>query len=368
MDDLEKARRPANTRLTDSEPSQMIAAQHTGKPKARFVISPDEPLYREAIARELYFWSHKRVMTDKERVTYPASHPLVVAYLNTLFSGSPETDWLDYVIARFHPQGRAASLGSGIGFYERRLLAQCDIEEIDLFELCPANLERSRTRLEIPGRRVGYHDVDLNFAELPRRTYDLIISRFFLHHIVNLEHLLYQVSEALTEKGVFVLFDYVGDSRYRWSEAKKQFINGLLEELNHLGVVGLPLGTNPGDDLFAPDDPAYFQSLIANSPFETIRSGDIVSALDQQFSTARLMEVQYGSVLHAAFRTLDYSDWDHPGLCQALNIFIELDRVATANGLFKPCGLFGIYGKGLGEPANSSPWTMEKIQAELLLQ
>ena len=343
----------------------MVAAQQADRPKHRFVISPDEPLYRNAIARELYFWSHKRVMTDKERVSYPALHPLVVAYLNTLFSGSPDCDWLDLVIAKFHPNGRAASLGSGIGFYERRLLAECDIKEIDLFELCPANLDRARSRLEIPGRRVGYYDVDLNFAELPPKTYDLIISRFFLHHIVNLEHLLYQVSQALTDEGVFVLFDYVGDSRYRWSEAKKKFINGLLEELKPLGVVGLPLGTHPGDDLIAPDDPAHFQTLITNSPFETIRSGEIVSVLEKQFATARLTEVKYGAVLHAAFRTLDYSDWNHPGLCQALKTFIELDQVATANDLFKPCGLFGIYGKGLDQPPDSLPWSKEKIQAEL---
>src|SRR5215213_90212 len=164
----------------------MLLPQPTGgampavsEPTRRFVISPDEPLYREAIARELYFWSHKRVMTDKERVSYPASHPLILAYLNTLFTGSPERDWLDYVVSEFRPRGRAASLGSGIGFYERRLLGEGDIEEIDLFEICPANLERAKTRLQIPGRQVGYYDVDLNFAELPSERYDLIISRFF---------------------------------------------------------------------------------------------------------------------------------------------------------------------------------------------
>jgi len=344
----------------------MIAPQPVSTRKPQFVISPDEALYREAIARELYFWSHKRVMTDKERVSYPASHPLVVAYLNTLFSGNAENDWLDHVIAKFQPKGRAASLGSGIGFYERRLLSECAIDEIDLYELCPANLDRARTRLE--GRSVGYYDVDLNFAELPAGTYDLIISRFFLHHIVNLEHLLHQVNQALTETGIFVLFDYIGDSRYRWSEPKKKFINGLLDELRPLGIVGIPLGAHPGNNLIAPDDPAHFQELITNSPFETIRSEDIASALDQQFSTTRLTEVQYGAVLHAAFRTLDYSDWDHPGLCQALKTFIELDQVATTNGLFKPCGLFGIYGKGPDRSLSCAPWTNERIQSELLLQ
>jgi SAM-dependent methyltransferase len=344
----------------------MSVAQPTTTAKPQYVISPNEPLYREAIARELDFWSHVRVMTDKERVSYPSSHPLVVTYLNTLFSGNAEHDWLDYVIAKFHPKGRAASLGSGIGFYERRLLAECAIDEIDLYELCPANLDRARTRLE--GRSVGYHDVDLNFAELPVGAYDLIISRFFLHHIVNLEHLLQQVNRALTETGIFVLFDYIGDSRYRWSEAKKKFINGLLDELRPLGIVGIPLGEHPGNNLIAPDDPAHFQELITNSPFETIRSEDIASTLDRQFSSTRLLEVKYGAVLHAAFRTLDYSDWDHPGLCQALKTFIDLDQVATANGLFKPCGLFGIYGKGLDQPLNHLPWTDEKIRSELLLQ
>ena len=102
---------------------------------SRFVVAPDEPLYREAIGRELWFWSHRRVMSDRERVSYPTSHPLVAAYLNTLVSGAPERDWLDHVVDTFQPGGRMASLGSGIGFYERRFLAAAPVEAIDLYEL-----------------------------------------------------------------------------------------------------------------------------------------------------------------------------------------------------------------------------------------
>ncbi len=332
----------------------------------RWAIPPYHPIYEQAIARELNFWSYRRVMTDRERITYPVSHPLVTSYLNTLISGSPDVDWIDHILGKFKPKGRAASLGGGIGFYERRLLLGSQLSELDLYELCPANLDRASTRLDIPGRLVSYRSVDLNFAELPENHYDLIISRFFLHHIVNLEHLLHQIDRSLKQNGIFVLYDYVGESRYRWPEAKKKFINGLLDEMRPLGVTGLPLGSHPGNTLVAPDDPRYFSTLITNSPFETIRSADIPSVIGERFGISRVFEVRYGAILHSAFRCLDFEDWYRPGLQKALTIFVELDRVASAHDLFTPCGLFGIYGKAGREQPSCDRWEESRIEAELV--
>lgn len=332
-----------------------------------FIISPENPIYQEAISRELYFWSHKRVMDDKERVSYPTSHPLVSSYLNSLITGSSNQDWIDLLTSRFSPSGCAASLGSGIGFFESRLLQKNAIEQIDLYELCPENLKRARERLKPLDCKISYFDVDLNFAELPPTSYDLILSRFFLHHIVNLEHLLYQINRALKPNGIFVLYDYIGENRYRWSNNKKLFINALLDELSSLDIVTFYLGGHPGNDLIAPDDPNYFSSILLNSPFETIRSQEIPRVIESVFGDARLHEVRYGSILHAAFRSFDFSDWENQNLIYALQTFIALDQVASKQMLFNPCGLFGIYGKTLEREIECQPWSEDKIKQELSL-
>lgn len=327
-----------------------------------FAVAPEHPVYRRAIARELRFWSQRQGATRGLR--HPSFHPGVLPYLNYVISGNAGRDWVDHVIERFRPSGRAASLGSGAAYYERRLIAESKIERLDLFELCPANLVRAKANVDIGGARIGFYDVDLNFAELPSSSYELIISRFFLHHIVNLEHLLYQVNRALTPDGIFILYDFVGESRYRWPAAKIQYVNRILERLKHLGVVGYRLGEHPGDLLTAPDRPDRFRVLIENSPFETIRSGDIISTLEAQFGESRLLEIRYGSLVHAAFRTLDFSTWDAPGLGAAISTFINSERDPAASA-FRPCGLFGVYGKSSTRVKACPPWSERKIRYEL---
>ncbi|MGH3671226.1 MAG: hypothetical protein ACRDSH_11405 [Pseudonocardiaceae bacterium] len=56
---------------------------------------------------------------------------------------------------KYCPCGRFASLGSGIGFYERQIIEAAKVDSFDLFELCPANLHRSHDQLDGPASSCG---------------------------------------------------------------------------------------------------------------------------------------------------------------------------------------------------------------------
>ncbi|MCH8149795.1 MAG: methyltransferase domain-containing protein, partial [Planctomycetes bacterium] len=60
--------------------------------------------------------------------------------------------------------------------------------------------------------RAQIRQEDLNFVTLEENSYDLIISNSCMHHILNLEHVAYQVNRALTNDGFFFMEDTVGDS------------------------------------------------------------------------------------------------------------------------------------------------------------
>ena len=330
------------------------------------VIQQDNAIYQSALNRERTFWGHRPTMTDKGLVTRPHNHPVVSAYLNEMFSGHPEHDWVDYINQVIKPNGTMCGLGSGIGLFEQRITQANEIEKVDLYELSPFNISVSERRFEDIHGDIRHIEMDLNFPELPENAYDLIVCKMALHHIVNLERLLFQVARALTSNGSFVVLEYVGESRYQWDAEKKAFLNGLAPILKGWGLSVIRVGEHPGDDFRAPDDPKCLPTLLKNAPFETIRSQDIVPLIDHFFGSAYAKRVLYGGSLHGAFRMLSFDHWEDPALTKALHLFVDLDRVTCHNDVLRPSALFGVFKKPKSiEPVQVGAWDDETIRQML---
>ena len=73
-----------------------------------------------------------------------------------------------------------------------------------------------------PGR-VATRQTDLNFIELEKYAFDLVISDSTMHHLLNLEHVAHQINESLASGGYFFYHDYVGEARFQFSQEKKRF-------------------------------------------------------------------------------------------------------------------------------------------------
>jgi len=65
---------------------------------------------------------------------------------------------------------------------------------------------------------------DLNFIKLPENEYDIVYCHGVLHHIINLEYLLEQLYKTLKPHGVLVVYEFVGESKWQWSEKRLQVI------------------------------------------------------------------------------------------------------------------------------------------------
>ena len=76
------------------------------------VINKDNDIYQQALSRGSHFWSYVRVMTDKERVSYPSNHPKIKRYLNQLISENADQDWVGYINMKVCPAGTMCSLGN----------------------------------------------------------------------------------------------------------------------------------------------------------------------------------------------------------------------------------------------------------------
>jgi SAM-dependent methyltransferase len=227
----------------------------------------DDAVYRAAARAEAEFWSSPTTLLIADAL---ATAPLGPSkrHHNRRLAGSETRYWYER-IAEHGPYRRGLVLGSGSTIEETAILQQnpgvhltfCDIDEQGLAKRQALFAER------FPGC-VTVQPMDLNFVELERNAYDLIISADTLHHVVNLEHVAEQINHALTQEGWFFLHDFTGASGFRFPMEQKQIFEAVYSrERARRPEAQLPLPEWKDVDNYE------------TSPFEAVRSADIVAVL-----------------------------------------------------------------------------------------
>ncbi len=149
-------------------------------------------------------------------------------HTNKRYTGDENTPWWE-TISSYGTFHRGAVLGAGSVEREARVLETNPDLRLKFFDISEGPLARRREVLgaRFPGR-VETQASDLNFLDLQPDHFDLIVSSGAIHHITNLERLAQQINQALTADGYFFLEDYVGESRFEFSEEKKRLYTELV--------------------------------------------------------------------------------------------------------------------------------------------
>jgi len=138
--------------------------------------------------------------------------------------------------------------------------------------------------------RVG----DVNRIKLPRNKYDLILSVHSFHHFVELEHIMEEVSRALTQNGMFVLEEYVGPTQFQWTEEQMAFAKLLL------GLLPERYRKLPWGAIKMVEGRPAVAEVVAASPFESIRSAEIVPLFKQCFKSVKERKLG-GTIQHLLY-------------------------------------------------------------------
>jgi SAM-dependent methyltransferase len=225
-------------------------------------------------------------------------HPLVQARINSKITGGTGGDRYQYFLGRYlqdrMPVDRALTLGCGNGELERGLSQYkfATIHEgVDLSDDAIRNAKDAAARLGLG--HISYRTAELNTLRLHPRAYDVIFGISSVHHVERLEHLFEQVSAALKPGGYFFLDEYIGPSKFQWTDDQLNLMNeqlGMLPEQLKRSI------TQPG---------AYKRQVIRKTlqhmneadPSEAVRSAEIVPLLSRYF---RMVEFKGygGSLLH----------------------------------------------------------------------
>ena len=240
-------------------------------------------------------WS---VDTEQTPGWYWMAHPMVRTRLNMLASGDPATDAYGHFAALLRqrgitlPIGRAVSLGCGFGGLERDLAGRGIICEIDAYDIAPGAIAEARRLAEaagLPGLR--YHVADLEHEPIEAGAVDVVFAHSSVHHVDRLEALFTSVSAMLKPGGLFHLHEFVGPTRFQWTEAQLAGINRFLQRLPPR-LRALPSG-EPRPLQVRPT----IANMLAVDPSEAIRSADIIPLLSDYFDIVEIRRLG-GALLH----------------------------------------------------------------------
>ena len=302
--------------------------QQWGRAEGRLSHAAAEPVLTEQERRDRVgaVWS---VNPEAAAGWYWMAHPMVRDRVNALASGGdPRMDSYGRLKLLLQqrgvplPLGRAVSLGCGFGGLERGLAAEGIIDEIDAYDLAPGAIaEARRLAAEAGLHSLRYHVADLETIAFPPGEIDVVFAHSSVHHVERLEELFETVAAMLKPGGIFHLNEFVGPTRFQWTDAQMAGVNRFLESLPPR-LRRLPSG-QPRPLQARPTVAA----MIEADPSEAIRSSDIRPLIGRTFDILEVRELG-GALLHLGLagiaQNFDPDDADDRSILE--DFFAEEDR------------------------------------------
>ncbi len=303
--------------------------------KAAYTITPAQGrlrCYADAIKQESL---HDNPLELVQR--FSLSDPRIDRYKARLMGWRTDSDefgaWTGFLLDKYGPQRTCLSLGSGTGRVEQYLLKTGFASQFDAIELSDnLNAEVGKS-----GSNIDARQGDLNFCELPANTYDFILCHQILHHLINIEHVLGQINNALAPSGLLLVSEYVGENRWQFSEDRLSYLRSAF-----------------------PDIPLERVPSWRVDGFESIRSADLRRLIKAQFGNSCERSVDFGG----AYFPYSVSSWSRakPFIDQIL----ERDEMASKQNMLNPCYHIGLYRKSTAPPAEAVPWAADDLRRRLI--
>jgi len=187
--------------------------------------------------------------------------------------------------------GRWLDLGCGGGNAEITMAQNGLFDSMVAYDPSPGAIEVARKQAAEAGvSEIDFRCAEVNEIELPEAAFDVAHINMALHHVLELEHVLYQINRALKPGGVFLANEYVGPSQFQFSPGRMALVQDCLDDLPDR------LKWNPFANEVKASHPRYSRSWWDEfDPTESVRSDEIPRVLAVNFPTLR--RIDYGGNL-----------------------------------------------------------------------
>lgn len=270
----------------------------------------DKPGKLPKILSGVVFGKRQRVNAAWAHTENPPTNwwdiPEVTQRWNQLISGNSEVGYREYISRKWfgeREQMHAFSLGCGTGHNELEWAKLGKFSHIDAYDLSGQRIQFANRIAAEKGysQKIHYKVGDVFGIEMKEDLYDVIFVEQSLHHFSPLGEILERISKFLKPDGYFVVNEFVGPTRFQWSDRQLEVINGLL------AILPIKYKTYWQSDVVKPEvkKPSRL-SMILHDPSEAVESGKIVPLLNSTFDVVDL-RAYGGNILHMLFNGIAHN-------------------------------------------------------------
>lgn len=309
----------------------------------------NQEVYKQSVKEEIEHYTalyknEDSLKTLTEKV--PPSWFFVEEKTNDLICKANEgRSFLDEIATHMkaHPGGRALSIGSGPGAIElsiAQMMVDAGVDyEITCMDINPNVLALGQERAKTKDLNMKFVMQDINDLSLEANQYDVIMCHASLHHLINLEHIYYEMNRSLKDDGEVVVLDIVTRNGYlMWDEthAVVRSLWGSLPEkfkYNHTAYDKVRL------------DCDYENRDYTGDSMECIRSAEVFPLLNEYFDCR--LYIPFTSITRRFLDTMYGPNYDlSQELDRSIMEFIwQMDIYYLSQNILKPEAMFGIYTK-----------------------
>ena len=211
------------------------------------LINPNDfvVLYEKIRRAGLAKVSSKLTRSNEERIRRAWAHtsestsswwdiPEVNRRWNLLITGSPSIDQYSYVSAKYLRADHVlhgVSLGCGNGNREIRWVTACEKLRLSCYDISKERIEQAKINAAYAyvSSQLNFEVGDVHTLELGEKKYDVVNIEGALHHFRSIGTVLDKVRRWLKDEGILIVNEYVGPSRFQWTDAQLRAANRVLD-------------------------------------------------------------------------------------------------------------------------------------------
>lgn len=230
--------------------------------------------------------SRKASAQNKEYRTKWWKSPAIIRHINQTICGDNLEGWNAGAInvLKQYTEGRAeiaVSIGCGEGAKEMALLENNLVQKFICFELSKERIKKGKQLAEKKGlmSRILFVNADFFETEYAGQMFNMVFWDNSLHHMQDTFLAVKKSYEILEPGGIFFCNDFVGKSKFQWTDMELAIVNGIRLSLS--------------DDIFRRDDGKSYPRFIYRpsiedmnkvDPSEAADSSEIIPAIKRIFS------------------------------------------------------------------------------------
>jgi len=300
--------------MTDETPSQIIERAMT-----------DPAVYAAMATREAEVWG--KILPQLEKSEARAADIKASADLRAgrAMSSLPK-------VARENKLSfeKGLTLGCGAGRLERSLIATGICKAFHGIDISPEAIAEARSTAAESKLALTYEVADLNFVELEPQAFDLVVAQTSLHHVLHLEKLAEQAWKSLRRQGYMWIHDFIGETQGQHDELRLTVMNQILS------ILPEKFRRNQINDRLVTQIARPKPGRLG-SPFECIRSGDIIPVFERWFTIE--WKCEFNAFMHLVaspgMRAAYTENDDTKAMFELLQYF---DQLCISQNILKPTG------------------------------